>query len=67
MTGMASIQHLMIFSTALIMPVGKTLTGLGKNGFSFVTKIPLSEISKIVLGNKFIPEKYDKDNVWIQK
>lgn len=39
----------------------------GKKEMSFLTKTPLSEISKIVLGNEFIPEKYNKDNVWMKK
>ena len=30
-------------------------------------KIPLGEISQIVLGNEFIPEKNEKDNVWNKK
>ncbi len=67
----------------LPLPVYATLTSLsgeetiikftaetwkdGKKEMSFLTKIPLNEISKIVLGNEFIPEKFDKDNVWVGK
>ncbi len=39
----------------------------GKSEMSFIIKMPISNISKIVLGNEFIPEKYDRDNSWIQK
>ncbi|HEV8084127.1 MAG TPA: M1 family metallopeptidase [Chitinophagaceae bacterium] len=39
----------------------------GKKEMSFFNKTPLNQISKIVLGNEFIPDKYDTDNVWMQK
>ena len=36
----------------------------GSSKKSFQIKIPLREISKIQLGNEFIPDKYKSDNVW---
>ncbi|MEP6582915.1 MAG: M1 family metallopeptidase [Ginsengibacter sp.] len=39
----------------------------GKKEMSFETKIPFAEIAKVVLGNQFIPEKYEQDNTWLKK
>ncbi|MEO8569166.1 MAG: M1 family aminopeptidase, partial [Ginsengibacter sp.] len=36
----------------------------GKKEMSFIAKTPINKIGKIVVGNEFIPEKYDRDNVW---
>ena len=39
----------------------------GKKEMLVLAKIPYNEISKIVLGNEFIPEKYNEDNTWQKK
>ncbi|MEO8111021.1 MAG: M1 family metallopeptidase [Ginsengibacter sp.] len=38
-----------------------------KKEMSFTTNISIGDISKIYLGNEYIPEKYKKDNVWTNK
>jgi hypothetical protein len=38
-----------------------------KKEMTFFIKNSLKEISKIVLGNKFIPDKLNDDNVWLRK
>ena len=37
----------------------------GKREMSFVAKMPINNIGKVVAGNAFIPDKYDNDNVWM--
>ena len=39
----------------------------GNITMSFQTKFPFDTISKIVLGNEFIPDKFESNNVWVQK
>ncbi|MDQ6763246.1 MAG: M1 family metallopeptidase [Bacteroidota bacterium] len=39
----------------------------GKKEISFTSNIPLSQVSKIIIGNEYIPEKNKKDNVWLNK
>ncbi len=39
----------------------------GRKEISLIAKIPTGDISKIVLGNEYIPDKYDEDNVWMSK
>jgi hypothetical protein len=39
----------------------------GKKVISFQTKFSFAAIDKIQLGNEFIPDKFEADNVWIQK
>ncbi len=38
-----------------------------KKEMSFTTNISMADISKIYLGNEYIPEKYKKDNLWTNK
>ena len=39
----------------------------GKKEMIFSTKNSFQEISKIVVGNEFIPDKFKEDNEWMQK
>jgi Peptidase family M1 domain len=39
----------------------------GKKEIIFSINNPFPEISKIILGNEFIPDKFKKDNEWIKK
>ena len=39
----------------------------GKTKITLTAKTSLEKISKIILGNEFIPDKYKKDNEWTQK
>lgn len=39
----------------------------GKSSTSFQTKLPFAQISKIELGNEFIPDKFKENNVWVLK
>lgn len=48
----------------------KLTAAIWKNGNSRITvpiKIPLQRIAKILLGNEFIPDKNEIDNVWINR
>jgi Peptidase family M1 domain len=48
----------------------KATAGVWKDGNSekmFQTKYPVAQISKVELGNEFIPDKYRENNVWIPK
>ena len=49
-----------IKSTAVVWKDGKTV-------ISLQTKLPYSSIDKIKLGNEFIPDKFETNNVWTQK
>ncbi len=37
----------------------------GNNEMTFQIKYPFAEISRVELGNEFIPDKYKENNVWI--
>lgn len=39
----------------------------GKKEISFTTNTSMADISKIYLGNEYIPEKFKRDNVWTKK
>ncbi len=39
----------------------------GKKEMNFISPIPLAEISKITVGNEYIPEKNKRDNIWQNK
>ena len=39
----------------------------GKKEMNFISPIPLAEISKITVGNEYIPEKNKRDNIWRNK
>ena len=39
----------------------------GEKEMTFTTQISFSEISKVVLGNEFIPDKFKGDNEWTPK
>ncbi|MGH2564065.1 MAG: M1 family aminopeptidase, partial [Ginsengibacter sp.] len=56
----SSEQKTVIKSTAEIWKDGRSVT-------SFQTKLYFAEISKVELGNEFIPDKYRANNVWSPK